>query len=157
MQWLRKRKHGTWIKEGGAQARDAEAIPIGPRVRNHCPRSSRQTCQEGVVADAQIGEAEDPLTVYIAMTRVRDLIYRPFDAAPFQKGSKLGREPRAPDSVQQQVLRQRWQSQARKKARVRMPATGQIDHRTVCGNRFYVSAGRVKQKKKNAQKTIGKK
>ena len=35
--------------------------------------------------------------------------------------------------------------------------TGQIDHRTVCGNRFYVSAGKVKDQKKNAQKTIGKK
>ena len=27
--------------------------------------------------------------------------------------------------------------------------TGQIDHRTVCGNQFYVSAGKVKQNEKH--------
>ena len=35
--------------------------------------------------------------------------------------------------------------------------TGKINHRTVCGNQFYVTAGKVKDQKKNAQKTVGKK
>ena len=43
-----------------------------------------------------IGEAGDPLTAYIALTRVQDrhglFVYRPFPAAPFQKGAKVGRE-----------------------------------------------------------------
>ena len=38
----------------------------------------------------------DPLTAYIALTRVQDrhgvFVYRPFPAAPFQKGAKVGRE-----------------------------------------------------------------
>ena len=46
--------------------------------------------------DMQIGEAGDPLTAYIALTRVQDrhglFVYRPFAAAPFQKGAKVGRE-----------------------------------------------------------------
>ena len=55
-----------------------------------------QTCKEGVVMDMHIGEAGDPLTAYIALTRVQDryglFVYRPFPAAPFQKGPKVGRE-----------------------------------------------------------------
>ena len=43
-----------------------------------------------------IGEAGDPLTAYIALTRVQDrhglFVYRPFPAAPFQRGAKVGRE-----------------------------------------------------------------
>ena len=46
--------------------------------------------------DMHIGEAGDPLTAYIALTRVQDryglFVYRPFPAAPFQKGAKVGRE-----------------------------------------------------------------
>ena len=45
--------------------------------------------------DMHIGEAGDPLTAYIAITRVQDrhglFVYRPFPAAPFQKGAKVGR------------------------------------------------------------------
>eukprot|EP00435_Cladocopium_sp_Y103_P022987 s1345_g5.t1 len=56
-----------------------------------------QTYKQGAVVDMQIGEAVDPLTVYIAATRVKDrtglFIYRPFEAAPFQKGVKVGRDP----------------------------------------------------------------
>ena len=41
-----------------------------------------------------IGDAGDPLTAYIALTRVRDslFVYRPFNASPFQKGAKVGRD-----------------------------------------------------------------
>ena len=45
--------------------------------------------------DMHIGEAGDPLTAYIALTRIQDrhglFVYRPFPAAPFQKGAKVGR------------------------------------------------------------------
>ena len=55
-----------------------------------------QTYAEGVVIDMHIGDAGDPLIAYIALTRVRDrhglFVYRPFAAAPFQKGPKVGRE-----------------------------------------------------------------
>ena len=55
-----------------------------------------QTYKEGVVMDMHIGEAGDPLTAYIALTRVPDrhrlFVYRPFDASPFQKGAKVGRD-----------------------------------------------------------------
>ena len=54
-----------------------------------------QTYAEGAVTDMQIGEGGDPLTAYIAVTRVKDRhglhIYRPFDAAPYQKGRSVGR------------------------------------------------------------------
>ena len=44
----------------------------------------------------QIGDAGDPLSVCIGVTRIKDqtglFVYRPFDAAPFQKGAKSGRE-----------------------------------------------------------------
>ena len=46
--------------------------------------------------DMHIGDTGDPLTAYIALTRVQDrhglFVYRPFPAAPFQKGAKVGRE-----------------------------------------------------------------
>ena len=71
-------------------------FPLAPAFATTAHAAQGQTCPEGVVADLQIGEAGDPLTVYIAITRVRDrqglFIYRPFDAAPFQRGAKLGRD-----------------------------------------------------------------
>eukprot|EP00438_Fugacium_kawagutii_P027850 Skav201823 [mRNA] locus=scaffold1071:388890:390242:- [translate_table: standard] len=46
--------------------------------------------------DMQVGDAGDPLTAYIALTRVQNrhglFIYRPFAASPFQKGAKVGRQ-----------------------------------------------------------------
>ena len=58
--------------------------------------ATAHAAQEGVVMDMHIGEAGDPLTAYIALTRVRNrlglFVYRPFPAMPFQKGPKTGRE-----------------------------------------------------------------
>ena len=55
-----------------------------------------QTIKEGVITDLCIGPMGNPFTVYVAITRVQGrgklLIFRPFDAAPFQKGIGLGRD-----------------------------------------------------------------
>ena len=55
----------------------------------HCPRS------DTVIADFNISDTGNPLTIYVAATRVtgRDklLILRPFPAAPFQRGIGIGR------------------------------------------------------------------
>ena len=55
-----------------------------------------QTIKEGVMTDLCIGPMGNPFTVYVAITRVQGrgklLIFRPFDAAPFQKGIGLGRD-----------------------------------------------------------------
>lgn len=54
-----------------------------------------QTIPEGVIADLCLGYAANPFTAFVAVTRVKGreylLIYRPFAAAPFQKGVGLGR------------------------------------------------------------------
>ena len=55
-----------------------------------------QTMKGGVLTDLCIGPTRNPFTVYVAITRVQGceklLIFRPFDAAPFQKGIGLGRD-----------------------------------------------------------------
>ena len=71
-------------------------FPLAPGFATTAHAAQGQTCKEGVVMDMHIGEAGDPLTAYIALTRVQDrhglFVYRPFPAAPFQKGAKVGRE-----------------------------------------------------------------
>ena len=71
-------------------------FPLAPGFATTTHAAQGQTCKEGVVMDMHIGEAGDPLTAYIALTRVQDryglFVYRPFPAAPFQKGAKVGRE-----------------------------------------------------------------
>ena len=71
-------------------------FPLAPGFATTAHAAQGQTCKEGVVMDTHIGEAGDPLTAYIALTRVQDryglFVYRPFPAAPFQKGAKVGRE-----------------------------------------------------------------
>ena len=71
-------------------------FPLAPGFAATAHAAQGQTCKEGVVMDMHIGEAGDPLTAYIALTRVQDryglFVYRPFPAAPFQKGAKVGRE-----------------------------------------------------------------
>ena len=71
-------------------------FPLAPGFATTAHAAQGQTCKEGVVMDMHIGEAGDPLTAYIALTRVQDrhglFAYRPFSAAPFQKGAKVGRE-----------------------------------------------------------------
>ena len=72
---------------------------LAPGFATTAHAAQGQTCKERVVMDMHIGEAGDPLTAYIALmrlTRVLDrhglFVYRPFPAAPFQKGPKVGRE-----------------------------------------------------------------
>ena len=71
-------------------------FPLAPGFATTAHAAQGQTCPEGVLMDMQIGDAGDPLAVYIALTRVKDryglFVYRPFAAAPFQKGAKIGRE-----------------------------------------------------------------
>ena len=71
-------------------------FPLAPGFAATAHAAQGQTCKEGVVMDMHIGDAGDPLTAYIALTRVQDryglFVYRPFPAAPFQKGAKVGRE-----------------------------------------------------------------
>ena len=72
-------------------------FPLAPGFATTAHAAQGQTCKEGVVMDMHIGEAGDPLTAYIALTRVQGrhglFVYRPFPAAPFQKGAvKVGRE-----------------------------------------------------------------
>ena len=71
-------------------------FPLAPGFASTAHAAQGQTYAEGVVMDMHIGDAGDPLTAYIALTRVRDrhglFVYRPFAAAPFQKGPKVGRE-----------------------------------------------------------------
>ena len=71
-------------------------FPLAPGFATTAHAAQGQTCKEGVVMDMHIGDAGDPLTAYIALTRVQDrhglFVYRPFPAAPFQKGAKVGWE-----------------------------------------------------------------
>ena len=71
-------------------------FPLAPGFATTAHAAQGQTCPEGVLMDMHIGDAGDPLAVYIALTRVKNryglFVYRPFAAAPFQKGAKKGRE-----------------------------------------------------------------
>ena len=68
-------------------------FPLAPGFATTAHAAQGQTCKEGVVMDMHIVEAGDPLTAYIALTRVQDrhglFVYRPFPAAPFQKVAKV--------------------------------------------------------------------
>ena len=59
-------------------------FPLAPGFATTAHAAQGQTFKEGVVMDMHIGEAGDPLTAYIALTRVRDrhglFVYRPFEA-----------------------------------------------------------------------------
>eukprot|EP00438_Fugacium_kawagutii_P013325 Skav213524 [mRNA] locus=scaffold1184:334:2472:- [translate_table: standard] len=71
-------------------------FPLSPGFATTAHAAQGQTYAEGAVVDMHIGDAGDPLTAYIALTRVKDrhglFVYRPFPAGPFQKGAKVGRE-----------------------------------------------------------------
>ena len=71
-------------------------FPLASGFTTTAHAAQGQACTEGVVMDMHIGEAGDPLTAYIALTRVQDrhglFVYRPFAARPVQQGAKVGRE-----------------------------------------------------------------
>ena len=71
-------------------------FPLAPQFAITAHVAQGQTIKEGVTTDLCIGPRGNPFTVYVAITRVQGreklLIFRPFDAAPFQKGIGLGRD-----------------------------------------------------------------
>eukprot|EP00438_Fugacium_kawagutii_P033974 Skav228932 [mRNA] locus=scaffold2181:248822:258688:+ [translate_table: standard] len=71
-------------------------FPLAPGFAITAHVAQGQTIPEGVIADLCLGCAANPFTAFVAVTRVKGrgylLIYRPFAAAPFQKGVGLGRE-----------------------------------------------------------------
>ena len=71
-------------------------FPLAPRFAITAHVAQGQTIKEGVLTDLCIGPMGNPFTAYVAITRVQGrgklLIFRPFDAAPFQKGIGLGRD-----------------------------------------------------------------
>ena len=71
-------------------------FPLAPQFAITAHVAQGQTIKEGVMTDLCIGPMGNPFTVYVAITCVQGrgklLIFRPFDAAPFQKGIGLGRD-----------------------------------------------------------------
>ena len=71
-------------------------FPLAPQFAITAHVAQGQTIKEGVMTDLCIGPAGNPFTVYVAITRVQGreklLIFRPFDARPFQQGIGLGRD-----------------------------------------------------------------
>eukprot|EP00434_Breviolum_minutum_P017382 symbB.v1.2.015349.t1/scaffold1094.1/size138377/14 len=69
--------------------------PLAPAFAVTAHAAQGQTAKEKIVADLHIGPNGDPLTAYVAVTRVtgRDklAILRPFDPKPYQQGTRLGR------------------------------------------------------------------
>ena len=71
-------------------------FPLAPAFAITAHVAQGQTIPEGVLTDLCVGLGGNPFTAYVAFTRVKGremlFIYRPFDAAPFQKGIGLGRD-----------------------------------------------------------------
>ena len=69
--------------------------PLAPAFALTAHAAQGQTAQGQVVADLHIGPNGDPLTAYVAVTRVTGrknlAILRPFDPKPYQQGTRLGR------------------------------------------------------------------
>ena len=68
--------------------------PLAPAFAVTAHAAQGQTAKDKVVADLHIGPNGDPLTAYVAVTRVtgRDklAVLRPFDPKPYQQGTRLG-------------------------------------------------------------------
>ena len=90
----------TWFLDAGRTkpqlAISRRQFPLAPAFASTAHAAQGQTLPQGVIADLQIGTTGNPFTSYVAMTRVKDrqhlLIYRPFDAKPFQRGIGVGRD-----------------------------------------------------------------
>ena len=69
--------------------------PLAPAFAVTAHAAQGQTVKEKVVADLHIGDSGDPLTAYVAVTRVTGreklAVLRPFTARPYQQGTRLGR------------------------------------------------------------------
>ena len=70
-------------------------LPLCPYFAITAHAAQGLTMREGAVADIAIQPGDDPLTCYVAVTRVerreRLLIFRPFALAPFQREDDVGR------------------------------------------------------------------
>ena len=70
-------------------------LPLCPYFAITAHAGQGLTVREGAIADIAIRASDDPLTCYVAVTRVegreRLLIFRPFALAPFQRGEDVGR------------------------------------------------------------------
>ena len=90
----------TWFLDAGRTkpqlAISRRQFPLAPAFASTAHAAQGQTLPQGVIAHLQIGTTGNPFTSYVAMTRVKDrqhlLIYRPFDAKPFQRGIGVGRD-----------------------------------------------------------------
>ena len=90
----------TWYLDAGRKnpqlAISRRQFPLAPAFASTAHSAQGQTIRQGVIADLQIGTNGNPLTSYVALTRVQNrhrlLIYRPFAAAPFQRGIGPGRD-----------------------------------------------------------------
>ena len=71
-------------------------LPLCPYFAITAHAAQGLTRREGAVADIAIQLGEDPLTCYVAVTRVKGrerlLIFRPFGLAPSQRGEDVGRD-----------------------------------------------------------------
>ena len=69
--------------------------PLAPAFAITAHAAQGQTAKAKVVADLHIGDSGDPLTAYVAVTRVTGreklAVLRPFTARPYQQGTRLGR------------------------------------------------------------------
>ena len=70
-------------------------FPLAPAFAITAHVAQGQTIVEGVITDLNIGLGGNPFTAYVAFTRVPGrqnlLLFRPFDAKPFQRGIGVGR------------------------------------------------------------------
>ena len=108
-------------------------FPLAPGFATTAHAAQGQTYAEGAITDMQLGEGGDPMTAYIAVTRVRDreglYIYRPFDASPYQKGCSVGRalllQTWRGDCIDWATLRTRYREEAAcSECRERKPKSG---------------------------------
>ena len=108
-------------------------FPLAPGFATTAHAAQGQTYAEGAITDMQIGEGGDPMTAYIAVTRVRDreglYIYRPFDASPYQKGCSVGRalllQTWRGDCIDWATVRRRYrEEEACSECRERKPKSG---------------------------------
>ena len=65
-------------------------LPLLPAFAMTAHQAQGQSLEEGVIVDLVLDKQSNPLTAYIAVTRVIDrsdlLIMRPFSAEPFPRG-----------------------------------------------------------------------
>ena len=71
-------------------------LPLLPAFAMTAHQAQGQSLEEGVIVDLVLDKQSNPLTAYIAVTRVIDrsdlLIMRPFSAEPFPRGDNNFRE-----------------------------------------------------------------